>query len=78
VTNPMDSTLGAELSPDRRVKGENEFLRGQVATKDDQVRQANIVTRGLECLIGSLTGRSGQCPGAFIALLTVFSKIVAE
>jgi hypothetical protein len=40
------------------LERENEFLRGQVATMDDQIRQANIFTRGLQRLIGSLAHHS--------------------
>jgi hypothetical protein len=43
---------------DRYVKlleGEVVFLREQVAAKDDQIRQANILTQGLQRLIAGLT-----------------------
>jgi hypothetical protein len=47
-----------EATDDRYVKlleRDNEFLREQVATKDDQIRQANILTQGLQRLIAGLT-----------------------
>jgi hypothetical protein len=37
------------------LESENKFLRDQVATKDDQIRQANILTQGLQRLIAGLT-----------------------
>src|SRR5580700_8263468 len=36
------------------LESDNKFLREQVATKDDQIRQANILTQGLQRLIASL------------------------
>jgi hypothetical protein len=38
------------------LERDNEFLRGQVSTKDDQIKQANVLTQGLQRLIASLTG----------------------
>jgi hypothetical protein len=37
------------------LESDNKFLREQVATKDDQIRQANILTQGLQRLIAGLT-----------------------
>jgi hypothetical protein len=38
------------------LESENKFLRDQVRTKDDQIRQGNILTQGLQRLIAGLTG----------------------
>jgi len=38
------------------LERDNEFLRGQVSAKDDQIKQANVLTQGLQRLIASLTG----------------------
>jgi hypothetical protein len=37
------------------LEGEVQFLREEVATKNDQIRQANILTQGLQRLIAGLT-----------------------
>jgi hypothetical protein len=36
------------------LESENTFLREQVATKDDQIKQANILTQELQRLIAGL------------------------
>jgi hypothetical protein len=38
------------------LEEENKFLRGQLNIKDDQIKQANILTQGLQRLIAGLTG----------------------
>jgi len=37
------------------LESDNKFLREQVATKDDQIRQSNVLTQGLQRLIAGLT-----------------------
>jgi hypothetical protein len=49
----------SDAADDRYVallERDNAFLREQVLTKDDQIRQANILTQGLQRLIAGLTG----------------------
>jgi hypothetical protein len=48
-----------------RLEGENEFLRGQVSTKDDQIkdlteraRETNHLIAGLQKMLTPLLGRS--------------------
>jgi hypothetical protein len=38
------------------LERDNAFLREQVLTKDDQIKQANVLTQGLQRLIAGLTG----------------------
>jgi hypothetical protein len=38
------------------LEDENKFLRGQLNIKDDQIKQSNILTQGLQRLIAGLTG----------------------
>jgi len=38
------------------LEEENKFLRGELGIKNDQIKQANILTQGLQRLIAGLTG----------------------
>ena len=50
-----------------RLEGENEFLRGQIAVKDEQIkeqteraRETNILIGGLQKMLTPLLGRSSS------------------
>ena len=52
-----------------RLEGENEFLRGQVITKDDQIkdlteraRETNHLIAGLQKMLTPLLGRAAASP----------------
>ena len=52
-----------------RLEGENEFLRGQIAVKDDQIkeqteraRETNILIGGLQKMLTPLLGRGSTSP----------------
>jgi hypothetical protein len=60
----------------QQLERENEFLREQVKTKDDQIRQGNILTQGLQRLIAGLTGSPDPAaePGERRQIATVVHK----
>jgi hypothetical protein len=52
-----------------RLEGENEFLRGQIAVKDDQIkdlteraRETNHLIAGLQKMLTPLLGRAPDAP----------------
>jgi hypothetical protein len=54
-----------------RLEGENEFLRGQIGVKDDQIkdlteraRETNHLIAGLQKMLTPLLGRAGSMSGA--------------
>ena len=55
-----------------RLEGENEFLRGQITVKDEQIkeqteraRETNILIGGLQKMLTPLLGRGGASPAEY-------------
>ena len=63
----LSRQAGADARHVQRVESENEFLRGQVAVKDDQIkdlteraRETNHLIAGLQKMLTPLLGRPGE------------------
>jgi hypothetical protein len=55
-TDAQARLFAADTRYVEHLEDENKFLRGQLNIKDDQIKQANILTQGLQRLIAGITG----------------------